>query len=757
MARWLFMAMGFHALLAQVILLREMLVVLAGHEICLGMILASWLMGVFAGAWGATRMREPAKAQHQAVCWLLGISPILTMVLVLAVRLLRAWIPTTPGAPLPALGSVLAIVGFLVPQGALVGAMFPLASALAARWSCSQARAIGQVYSWEAVGCLLGGLAITFLMIPHLHPPGIVAWGGMLSGLLAAWAMARLDRACARGLGLLGSFWALLLLSGGSSSIQQWSAQRRWEAIHPGMERLTTVDTPYQSLELGALQGQFTLFGNGRPLVTFPDPVEAAPLAHIIMGQEPQPRRLLLIGGGPGSILPLFLQYPVEVLELVELDSAVFRLAGPFLTQELRSSLDDPRLRVHYLDARLVLPQMESGSFDAVVVQMPDPSTTLLNRFHTLEFFQSLSRILGPRGILLHSVTGSVHYLGPELERFLGMIHGSLRLVFPEVRVVPGERTLFLAGKMPGSLSLDPEVLASRQSLGEPIPSGLFHMWIQPQQVQIWEEALGRSQQEPNLDEHPRSTLYFLALWERLLGTSFGARQLRGLEGVSWGWILGVLGALLGGSLLGRPGIVWGRTPLLALGVTGCTAMAQEMVCLYLYQAVWGQLYSRVGLLVGIFMAGLAAGAWWAGRIGNPSRNKAMGMLMAVQLGMGVLCASIPFLWVGQLLARSSWQAPGLAAQLGVCLWMLLAGLATGGSFPLACAVLGDGPSGVRVKAGVASAWDHLGAALGALLGGVALVPSLGLARTGLVLAGLQGIVVVLLGGYFLAGMRRRG
>jgi spermidine synthase len=752
-AMWLFLGMGFHALAAQVVLLREMLVLVAGHELSIGMIMASWLTGIFAGAWGATRIR----GSFPALFWLLTISPVLSLGLLLGVRHLRFLISVPPGAPISALGSMLAMVGFLLPQAAVVGAMFPVASALAARGSDSPAQAIGRVYFWEALGSLLGGLALSFWMIPHLHGPGILAWTGMLTSFLAALGVWGLSRPGGLGLGLVGVLWGVSLAGGLVSSMQEWSAQRRWGALHPGMERLVTVDSPYQNIELGRLEAQFTLFGNGRPMLTFPDPVEAAPLVQILMHQEPMPKRILLVGGGPASSIPLLLEYPVELIRLVELDPKVFEVSIPFLSPELRRALEDPRLQADHLDARFLISKLPPGSFDAAVVQMGDPSTSLLNRFHTLEFFQGLNRILGPDGLLLHGVSGSVHYLGPELERFLGMIYRSLEAVFPEVRVIPGEKTLFLAAKNKGRISLEPDVLAGRPSPGEQIPKALFFTWIQPHQVGLWEETLSRSREEPNLDEHPRSIIHFLALWEKLSGANLGVQTLKTLEGLPWGWILCGLGLLLTASLLGGRGFNLERIPLVALGVTGFTAMAQEMVCLYLYQAVWGYLYSKVGLLVGVFMAGLAAGGMWAKGILSPWRRNSLGALLGVQAGMTLLCASIPLLWVSRLLSGSIWEPPGPEAQTAVCFWMFLAGFATGGSFPLACGVLEKRLGSAGLIAGKASAWDHLGAAIGALLGGVVLVPTLGLARSGWVLAGLQAMATLWLGAYLLAGPTRRG
>mgnify|MGYP005831838257 CR=1 FL=1 len=759
MFRWLFLAMGLHAVSAQVVLLREMLVVLSGHEIAIGMMLCFWFVGVLLGAWGSAKRTaaEPHRAWSLSSL-LLGSSTVLTLGILVAVRHLRVWVTVTPGAPLPALESILAMIACLVPQGAMVGAMFPLASSLAAVRGLRTARAIGEVYWCEAAGSLLGGMLLTFVLIPQLHGPEILAWCGMGATLAGACGMAFSHRESAVCLGVLGGCWAVFLLSGLDSKVQEWTVDARWSSLHPGMERLRTVDSPYQSVELGALEGQLTVFGNGRPIATFPDPVEAAPLVNILMNQEPRPRRLLLLGGGPASTIPMLLEHDLESLQMVELDPWVFEVARPFFPGEIQAALKDPRISLHHVDGRFLLERLSEGTLDAVVVQMPDPSTTLLNRFHTVEFFRACKRVLGPKGYLLHSITGSVNYLGPELEAFTGLIQRSLRDVFPQVRVMPGDRTLLLAAKEPGLLELDPVKLSrragSRGGSGE-VPEGLFHMWIQPQQVELWERALESARGPLNRDEKPTSIVSFLALWEKLSGASFGARALGWLQGIPWWKVLVVMGSAVSLALMGRSGLVLRRSVLLAVGVTGLTAMAQEMVCLYLYQTVWGYLYSRLGLLVGAFMAGLAVGAWAGSILSGAGRDVPLGRLLGVQAGMAALCASIPVFWVPMLLGH---RLPGpihWSMEAGICLWMTCAGVATGGSFALACAAMAYGGASTRRIASLASVWDHLGAALGAILGGVVLVPALGLASTGLVLAGIQVAAASWLWIHFLARHRR--
>ena len=86
--------------------------------------------------------------------------------------------------------------------------------------------------------------------------------------------------------------------------------------------------------------------------------------------------------------------------------------------------------------------------------------------------------------------------------------------------------------------------------------------------------------------------------------------------------------------------------------------------------------------------------------------------------------------WLG----TSALDRPGLPGLLhGVLL--LVAGMVTGSLFPVAAGVLLAGPRGVRETASGLEAADHLGAAAGAFLPGVILVPLFGLGVTCLLVA----------------------
>jgi spermidine synthase len=759
MKRLIFAAMGGHALVAQVVLLRETLVVLSGHEIGLGMVLASWLLGIFGGAWLGSEMQAKAHRPRETFAGLQAATVLLTVALVVAIRHLRIWVPTPSGTALPLLPSLLATLSLVAPQGVMVGALFPLASALAARDRLPAARIVGAVYGWEAVGSMLCGLALTWVLLPRLDALSVLSVTGIPVLLLnAVWA-GRTRRTVSVGLTIIAAGWGLALWGGGIRALQTWSVQARWDALHPGVERLVSADSPYQCVEIGRLDEQYSVFGNGRLLATFPDPLTAAATAHITMNQSPRPREVLVLGGGPGSLVPLLLQYSVERIQLVELDPLIFSLASPYLQGDERQAMEDSRVGVSFTDGRHFVRGLPPSSLDAVIVQMPDPSTALLNRFHTVEFFEEIRRALRPSGVLAHVVSGAVNYVGPDVQSYVGMIRRSLAHAFREVRLVPGDRMLFLACDAPEGITLEPGELASRSREPSgpslPVPSELFSLWIEPQQIRLWENALGQEPGPLNRDERPLSYLRFLSMWDLVSGKRFGQSPLRHLRELPFAAVMAMAMLAVLCPVLGRRGVHLQRAPLVAVGVMGFSGMAQEILCLYMYQALRGVLYSMLGLLVALFMAGLALGAWLGARWCPRSARSALGALLGVQGYASLLCVGIPLGWLPLFFEHAPPLSMGWILEGTFGLWLVLVGIGTGASFPLGCAAWGPPHQETGRKAGIVSAWDHSGAALGAFLPGVLLVPVFGLGLTGAFLAAVQGMVALLLGWNLLAFSRK--
>ena len=91
----------------------------------------------------------------------------------------------------------------------------------------------------------------------------------------------------------------------------------------------------------------------------------------------------------------------VQNIVQVELDPAVIELARSTMRYANSGSLDNPRVHIVTGDAMKWLRETRSPSFDAVIVDLPDPDTPVLGRLYSTEFYTLVSRALAPGGLMV--------------------------------------------------------------------------------------------------------------------------------------------------------------------------------------------------------------------------------------------------------------------------------------------------------------------------------------------------------------------
>jgi spermidine synthase len=602
------------------------------------------------------------------------------------------------------------------------------------------------VYVLEAFGALAGGSLFSLVLAGRVPAFFVAAGVAVCLALLVAAVTGGSGRT--RLAGQLSLVLPAVLLLAFAWPLERWTRELRWRAVQPGVEPVAMADSRYQNLTLGRLADQFSIYGNGQVMGTFPDPVGVAQQAHLFMVEHPAPKRVLIIGGGIEGLVAEVLRYPLLRLDYVSLDRMVTTLVRPYLPEESAQALADPRFQMHYGDGRYFV-KHASGPYDLVIVNVPEPQSAMLNRFYTEEFFGEVARILAPDGVLITSAGELYAYVGGEVGQYAGSVYHTLRQVFSEVLATPEGPTYFFACRQPGSISVAPGVLAERYRsyrIESPHFAPELYQQIFPADlVRFTDDALRRqSTVALNTDERPVTYFYGLILWDRYSGSHLAPAflWLQRLNPLTLVLALG-LGALAAAgwqALRGRSlrrslrrNLAW------AVATTGCAAMAIELVLVYAFQNSFGYVYERVGLIVGFFMFGLALGGWWATRL--TVRRPHLG-LRAVLLLSGLLLVFSALLPAGlNLLSRG---APW-AQQIGFSLLVWASGLLTGALFPLAAHLLQRAGVGLAGAAGRLQWADHAGACVGALATGVVLVPTVGVWGTCLTVSALVGTGLVLL------------
>ncbi|MGA9627130.1 MAG: fused MFS/spermidine synthase, partial [Bryobacteraceae bacterium] len=434
---------GFTAAIAQIVLMRELMVVFCGNEISLGLMLGSWLFWTAVGSGIAGRFaREPRRLMA-------GLEALVALALpatILAVRASRAALATVPGESLGPgpmlLGSLATLSLFCV----LSGALFAAGSRL---YGDDVATSTGSVYLLEALGSAAGGMLAGLVLVRYVAPLEIALGLGLLNLLAAASLVIRSRLARGAAMGALAGIAVLLALPFGIPRLEAVSLERFWRGFHLVADR----NSVYGNLAVVRTDGVSSLYENGLDLFNVPDPAAAEEAVHYALLEHFWPRSLLLIGGGVnGSLAEALKHASLERIDYVELDPAIL---------DLFPIRKDPRVHVHVTDGRLFL-KTTASTFDVIIVNLPDPQTAQLNRFYTLEFFREAARKLTGSGVLALRLTAAEDYISPELAAFLRSIYKTLRAVFPEVTAIPGENVLFFGARRKGVLAAGSEELLAR-------------------------------------------------------------------------------------------------------------------------------------------------------------------------------------------------------------------------------------------------------------------------------------------------------
>ncbi|MCX5821063.1 MAG: hypothetical protein NT047_14330 [Deltaproteobacteria bacterium] len=700
---------GLVSLLGQIVLLRELNVAFYGIELIYMIGLGVWLLLTAVGAVIGGRRPSAGRAAVLFLCFALFLP--LGVVFLRASRLLMGGIP---GAYLPFPWQMAALVIALLPSGLLSGLLFREAAALHAE----RGRTLAGAYGIESAGSLAGGVLATLCLRYGIQNLPLAVACGIAA---AAAALFLFQGKGARPARIIAALVALFLAA---VLYQAPPLDRRMTAWnHPGL--LATRDSPYGRITATAQAGQISVFTNDA-LAFESGGTEAELFAHLTALQHPEPRRILLLGGGwDGTLRELLRHRPVRI-DAVVLDPASLALLKRYLPADIRASLMDPAVRLTRADPRHFL-KNRGFAWDLILVGMPEPSSGETNRFYTREFFAQCAARLHPGGIVALRLPASENLWTPPATRRTASVYRALASVFPEVLVLPGTMMVMTASAAP--LPRSPEVLTDRlqerglQTRLISIPY-IRYLFTNDRFTDV-EKRLRETDVPENTDIRPVCYPYAVISWLSrffpglaLVDLTIIGADGKGVGIVGWGVMLGLgigLALLFLGSRL-RP--AWQRGLLAA--VAGFLGIVSESVLLLAYQAKEGVLYQEIGLLLAAFMAGLALGAPALRDLilgTGVKKKRTRGWGYALLAGFSLLS----FVAGGIV---TSGAAGGL---LLTAVLLAAAGFLVGGLFAYA------GLRGVREQKNVIGplySADLIGGCLGALCGSLILIPMLGLAGT---------------------------
>ncbi|MCG2686190.1 hypothetical protein L6258_02370 [Candidatus Parcubacteria bacterium] len=660
MAVIFFLTLGIFSIISQITIVRELMAAGRGDELTAGIVLGIWLVETGLGSWlaklSAGRVAGPSelgrgrrgrvtlKFQPSKIWFLI---PLLLPLEVITIRLTfgKVW---GSGVASPFQALFLASV-LLLPFCLVLGALFTFGYQ-----TYRQRMAISRAYFWETIGLAIGGLLFNFVLAKTTFP---LPYPLELESL---------------------SF------------------------RHPNT--IEVANSSYGKITVAEDRGQFNFYESGTFLASSFNPKSNEFLAQLATLQHENPREILLIGGGLDGLLGELLKVPsVQKIDYLELDPTLVKTVVKYLPESLRSCLHDEKVTLHLVDGRAFLKEAPQ-KYDLVVANLPNPSTALLNRYYTQEFFEEVQSRLASEGILALTLSLPTTFLNQEARSLLALTSRTLGVVFAEVLILPEEERFVILAADSAGLVTDATRLSQRQAERE-VETAYFtsqdlRLILQRARTETFLPTDGAG--EINSDFRPLGYLRQASFWRAM----FRTRPTRPTS--VWALVLGV--AVLAVVVRYRGERRW--QPFWLVGTAAFSLMAFEVSIILLFQSYLGFLFGKIALIftTALFFLGLG-NRLGAAIAGQPRRLLLIwyGLIILFCLGFGPVVRQFPS------------QATFFTLAAGI-------GFLAGAIFPLARRMLPE--NGREISLYVA---DLVGAAAGAVLTSTWLIPTWGVGGTVLV------------------------
>ena len=528
---------------------------------------------------------------------------------------------------------------------------------------------------------------------------------------------------------LIAACILLCLFAGIDKRLNRYIQIVKWTKLLPAEALTGSFQTAQAEYLYGTYRGQWVVVSQGSTCEVLPNKAGTGRIAATVLSQKPDAKKILVIGSGLGLCYEFLLLDQIEQVTWAHCDNQYVQQVDRFLPAQFKIS--DRRLSRPAGDIRSQLVG-QKNFYDIVIVNLPDATSSVLNRYFTVEFYEQLKNSMSADGIIAVRVTGGENIMGTELIDLGASTRRSLEKVFSHLVLTPGDDTWFIASDSE-NLTGNPGILQDRFAKiknAEVVlaPSALLSVYL-PDRAAAAMESYNSSDlpQEllVNTDARPLTSLYSLLLASKQSGAPVTKIvKLLALAGVSTFLIPVFVFVILRLFYIAR---TKNQTHVSSLDSSflvfsaGWLGIGTVIMLMYLYQTMFGSLYLHIGVISSLFMIGLTTGAALLRYLLVHLRPKYDINLFAAILIHAVLLIAIAYL------PADFWTHQSFALVFFLC------GLCSGAYFPIAAGQLAESGFETGLAGGKLEMADHIGASIGSLLTGLALVPVLGTKGTTIV------------------------
>jgi spermidine synthase len=665
---WSIIGIGISSITVQLVVVRELLTQFQGNEITISVAVFSWLLLTGMGSYSARFVKSSSVTLYSVLAFFAALLPLPQLAMIRHFREEVFIHGVSPG--------FYHIFFFILAATAI----YCLLSGFILPWSLEVLKhnghdsTSGDIYIIDNIGDISGGIIFSFILVYWATPFQAIALTSapaIMSALTLMFIRGK-KYLMAVAMILTAGFYMIAL----NSNFEISSISGQYGEI------VKYLESPYGRIVITGEGTQRTFWESGLPLYSDENVMESEEEIHYPLSQLKSVGDVLVISGGLGETLNEVIKYNPGHVDYVELD--------PYLTgvaEEMGLLKKKPFIDIINTDARSFI-KKAGKKYDAIIINLPDPDTFQINRFFTSEFFGLAKEALNRDGVLSFGLEYSENYLSRTNKKKLSSMFNTASSRFKNVEIIPGAKAYFICSD--GDLSLDIPGLLEEKAISTTYIEGFYQGNVTEDRIKNIQAAIDQGE-GINRDFNPRIINIIFDEWFSRYDTS------------PWLFII----------ILAVASIVYLffiRSEEYILFSTGFAVMGAEMLIIFTFQIIYGYIYLRIGAIVTAFLIGLLPGAI----LGRAYQKKSIAVLM----GSEVIILGLLFIFL-------AWNVffKVEISQVYFFIYCFLFSFCCGFQFPVITGIIGERSQPI---AGCLAA-DFTGAAIGTILVGAFLIPSLGI------------------------------
>lgn len=716
------LVVGTSGIVAQVLFLREFLISFYGNELTLGLILANWVISEAIGVFIIGKLIDRIKNKIDFFILLQLLFCLILPIFIYISRILKNILEISPGEIVGIFPIFLSSFFIIFPISFCHGGLFSSGAKVYSQYFKESSSSIGKIYTWETAGTIIGGIILTYFFIPLLNSFQIVFIISIFNLIVCFLLFKYIQNKILKYVSTL--FFILVLFFGKNLNyINALSIKAQWKSG----KVLDYRNSIYGNITIIKKERQYTFFYNGIPIITmpYPDIMFVEEFANLPLLFHNAPKDILIISAGAGGLINEILKHPIKKIDYAELDPLIIEMLKKYPSYLTQKELYDKRVKILNLDGRFFV-RTTLNKYDIILIGLSRPADLSTNRLFTQEFFSLIKKRLNQNGILTFWLPASLTYLSQELKDLNACILNGLKDTYRYVRIIPGDYNIFLASESIDMLKVSPMLITQRinqRNLKTNILTlGYLDYRLHKRWTEWFDKSLKSATKKINQDFMPIAVFQMNILWNKQFFSrithilvAFENLDLRILLIV----ILFITFILLYLFYCKRN---WSKLSIAySIATTGFFGMLINLILIFSFQVSYGYLYHSIGMLISIFMAGIATGSIFMTAIMKRIKNS---LSSFIRLEILIIIFSYT---VAMTITRFNNY---IYLYLIFITLFFVSGLLMGLEFPLASKMYLKKGQEVGFTAGLLYFSDLIGGWVAGILGGVVFLPILGLFNT---------------------------